>query len=115
VAGIEQLLNAAFVAPTEDRMRQTLEIPETDWNSWTPGVERIKGLARAAQKRTRSQFVVAISQPEREGAGKASVWMAFGLSPDNFEVQRVPVQGSGEMAHANLVTQVLDRLRRKLR
>jgi nicotinamide-nucleotide amidase len=113
--GIEQLLKTAFVAPTEGRMIGTLDIGEKDWISWKPGAERTRALARAAQKRTRSQFVVAIGERGSDDAGKGSVWMAFGSSPDELEAEQVEVQGSGETAHANLVTQVLDRLRRRLK
>jgi len=115
VPGIEELLESAYVAPTEERMRQMLTISERDWAKWQPGPERTKGFAAAAQKRTGSAFSVAISQSSRDDAGQAGVWVAFGPAPDNLQVQRVPVQGSSEMAHANLVTQILDRLRRHLR
>jgi len=113
VPNIDQLLKAAWVAPTEERMRQTLEIPERDWSAWKSGVERMKGLARAAQARTRSQYVVAIGERGLDEAGKSSVWMAFGSSPAELQAQRLPAQGTPEAA-PHLVTQILDRLRRHL-
>lgn len=113
--GIEQLLKSAYVAPTEEQMRQTLEITANDWSNCKPGDERTRELAKAAQKRTGSRFSIAIGESSTDEAGKSSVWMAFGSGADHLEVQRIPIQGSGELAHANLVTQILDRLRRQVR
>ena len=115
VKEIDQVLHAAYMAPTEDRMRPMLEIPTDAWAAGKAGPERIKTLGAAAQKLTGSTFAIVVGQVAREEDGKAFVWVAFGSAPDRWETQRVPVQGTGEMAHANLVTQILDRLRRHLK
>lgn len=115
VAGIGEFLHAAYVAPSESRLRQTLDISDADWNSRKSAPDRITTLARAAQQHADADFVVAVGERSREENGKSSVLVAFGNAGDSLLIRSVPVQGNGELAHANLVTQVLDRLRRELK
>lgn len=115
VKGIERLLAAGFVAPTEERVKTTLGIPDARWNTWKTPQDRAKGMASAAAKTTGCRWSLALGGLERSEAGVMGVWLAFGLPDDKWETQFVPMRGSGETAHAQLTTQVLDRLRRWLK
>ena len=115
VKGLDDLLAGAYVAPTEDRMRAMLEVPEAVWAGWKPGAERTRGLAAAGARRAGSAWTIAVGAVTGSGGSGPQVWVAFGSPPQSWETQRVPVQGSGEAAWANLTTQIWDRLRRQLR
>jgi len=115
VKGLEDLLAGAYVAPTEERMRAILEVPETVWAGWKPGAERIQGLALAAARSTGSPWVIAVGQVTGSGGSGPQVWVAFGSPPQSWETPRMAVQGSSEPALASLTTQIWDRLRRQLR
>jgi hypothetical protein len=59
--------------------------------------------------------VVVVGQAGVSDTGARSVWLGFGDPNGDWQVQRVPAQGSGETAHHGLTTQILDRLRRHLK
>jgi len=113
--GVEDLLAGSYVAPTEDRMREILKVPEGQWAGWKTGEQRVKGLAEVAAKEAGSQRVIAVGEATGAGGSAPQVWVAFGAPNQSWQTQCVPVQGSGETAQANLTTQIWDRLRRQLR
>jgi hypothetical protein len=71
----------------------------------------VTALAAGTLKKTGAQFGIVIGEPARDPAGQASVWIALGSSPEEIKTSLVPMHGTGELAHASLVTQILDRLR----
>jgi len=96
-----RLLKGAYVAPSDEAMRQLLK---------SDGRE-LKTFAQAAN----SDWVVAIGGIAADSAGARSCGVLFRLGGERWESVRVSVQGSGETAHAGLVTQIWDRLRRLLK
>jgi nicotinamide-nucleotide amidase len=114
VKGISDFLKAAWVAPTDEQVRQMLAIPAEKWSGWTRGEERLKGLGNAAREKARSRWALVVSEVDWEAAGRGSVWMGLGWPGERWDAQRLPVQGTGETAHASLTTQILERVRRQL-
>jgi len=115
VRGVDQLLAGGYEAPTEERMRRLLGVRDGDWSGWNPGEERVKGLAQAATKGTGSQWGLAVGGVEAGGSGAAWVWVAFGPAEGPWLSERIGLRESVEVGRANLTTQVLDWLWRRVR
>jgi len=113
VTNIAHLLAAAWVAPTEEQLRQILRIPPEMWSGWDSGEARVKGLGTAARNMVTSQWAVVIGEIKRDASG-AFVWLGVGSPDSRWSTERVPVPGGGEIAHANLTTVILDRVRKQL-
>jgi nicotinamide-nucleotide amidase len=109
-----RIVAGAYVAPTEDALRQLLGMTDDPWANTPPGHERVRALGRAARQLTRSDWAIVVG-PVNGGGSGSFAWVVFGLPEDRWETHRLPVQGSSETAHANLTTQILDRLRRTLK
>jgi nicotinamide-nucleotide amidase len=113
VPGIERLMKVAYVAPTEEQLAETLGFAKGNWKTLGAGADRARELAKAARKI--GEFTIVIGEPGPDENNRSSVWVAFGSAAETLQVKRLPLQGSGELAHENLVTQVLDILRIGLR
>jgi nicotinamide mononucleotide (NMN) deamidase PncC len=115
VNGAERILMGAFVAPTEERMRQLLRVPDDAWPQNAPSDQRAKLLADVAAERTGGGWVVVVGQPQSGDSGTNFVEVAFRPPNGNADTQRFSLRGTGEMSRASLTTQILDQLRRRLR
>lgn len=109
------LLSGAYAAPTEERLRQMLNVPEARWAELKPGQERLKELAQAAMKATGSREAIVVGQPGQAGENARTIEVMFGFPQDRWEIQRLPFSGTSESSQAGLVTQIWDRLRRQLK
>ncbi len=110
LAGLSEtarLLRAAYVAPDGDAMRQLLKIGGPSKGSQ----DDLKALAATVG----GEWTLVIGEVSMDNAGARLCEVLFHLGGERWEFVRVPVQGSGETAHANLVTQIWDRLRRLLK
>ena len=108
------VLAGAYVAPTEERLRQLFRVPDDRWAGSTSGPERAKLLASAAAEATGSGSAVAIGEPRPDNSGDRYVEVAFKLPDGRLQTQRVRLRGTGELARLRLNTQLLDQLRRRL-
>ena len=99
-----RLLKGAYVAPSESAMRQLLKAGE----GHVENREALKALALAAG----GEWTIVTGGITTEDSGARACSVLFRLGGERWESARVPVQGSGETAHANFVTQTWDRLRR---
>jgi nicotinamide-nucleotide amidase len=115
VGGIARLLAGAYAAPTEDAMARLLQIPAEQWSGWKSGADKMKGMALAAAKLTGSKWMIAVGPVESDAAGARSVGITFNASADQWVTQRLAIRDSGEITRSNLITQILDRLRRLLK
>ncbi len=102
-----RLLKGADVAPDADAMRRLLKVSGTSKDSR----DDLKSLAMAAG----DEWALVTGSINTDKAGARSCEVLFRLGGERWEFARVPVQGSGETAHAGLVTQIWDRLRRLLK
>ena len=76
--------------------------------------ERPVATALAAAQRTRSDWALAVGQSQAESDGAQHVWAALKSPDGNVATQRLAVRGSDDAGRAQLVTQLLDFLRRRL-
>jgi nicotinamide-nucleotide amidase len=112
-AGIDRLLAGAFTAPTEAAMTKLIPVPAEQ--AGASGVAKVKAWAAGATRSAQSQWAIAVGPVESEPGGARTVWLVVRFPEGRWETRRVAVQGAGELAHANLATQVLDQLRRWLK
>jgi len=115
VEGAARVLSAAYVAPTDERLRQTLGVPDGQWAAWPSGAERAKGLAAAAARLNQGGWVVVVGEAGSAASGARGVWLVLRFPDGRCEQQQLAVRGAGELGRASLTTPVLDQLRRWLR
>ena len=110
-----RVLAGAYVAPTMEKLRHLLGVRDDQWTGRTSRGQRIELLATAAADATSSQWAVAVGEAWRDDNGAEYVDVAFKQPGDRLENQRVRFRGTGELARSRLSTQLLDRLRRRLK
>jgi nicotinamide-nucleotide amidase len=113
--GAERVLAGAYVAATDERVRRLLGVSEDDWRGAASHAQRAERLAGAAAGATASQWAIAVGQTWKDENGADCVMVAFRLPDGRVETQQLRLRGSGEMARANLSTQIEDLLRRRLK
>jgi nicotinamide-nucleotide amidase len=110
--GANELIAAAFSAPTAQAMGRVLEMsPEEISKS---GADLAKSIARAAASRTDTQWVIAVGPVESDQKGNRSAWLAFRMPEDRWATLRLSVPDSWAAAQGSLTTQVMDFLRRRM-
>jgi nicotinamide-nucleotide amidase len=110
--GASELIAGAFAAPTAPAMARLLEVNPEELNR--SGAELARALANAAARRSGSQWAIAIGPVESDEKGNKSAWLAFRMPDDRWGTLRLAIRDSWGAAHANLTTQVLEFLRRRL-
>jgi nicotinamide-nucleotide amidase len=113
--GAQRVLAGAYVAKTDEKLRRLLGVSDDDWNEGASHTERAERLAAAAADATASQWVIAVGQRWQDESGADYVTVAFRLPDGRMETRRVRLRGAGELARANLSTQIEDLLRRRLK
>ena len=108
------VLAGAYVAPTEERLRRLLRVPDDTWAGSTSSTQRIKLLVAAVAGLTGSGWAVAVGDAQPEGSGAGYVEVGFRLPDGRLESQKVRLSGPGELARSRLTTQLVDQLRRRL-
>jgi len=105
----------AYVAPTEEQLRRLLRVPEEQIAADTSSVDGLKMLALAAADSTGSQWAIAVGEARQVENGGHYVEVVIKSPDGRLESHHVGLRGSGELTHFRLTTQLLDRLRRRLR
>ena len=100
-----EVLAGAFAAPTEEKLRRLMKVADAG------GVAMLAG---AAAESGGARWAVAVGEV-RTGNDGQYVEVVLRRPDGAGDVQRIPVRGSGELARANLTTQLLDWLRQQLR
>jgi nicotinamide-nucleotide amidase len=106
------VLAGARVAPSEDRLRRMLRVTDDAWTSATTSAQRLGLIAAAAD--LGASWVVVVGEVRPQATGPR-VEMAFRQPDGRLSVETLTLRGTGELARANLVTQLLDQLRRRLK
>jgi nicotinamide-nucleotide amidase len=112
--GAHRVLSGAYVAPTEEKLRRLLGVRDEDWTDSASPAQKAQRLATAAMDDTKSKWAIAVGEVSRDQSGADYVTVAFKLSEGRTEIRQVRLRGTGELARANLSTQLLDELRHKL-
>jgi nicotinamide-nucleotide amidase len=104
------VLSGAFVAPTEERMAELLELPAAERPAPDDASSWAGALAEAAARHTGADWAVAIGRFEGGGAGgKLRLALRAG---DRIQFSELGLRDLTTASRLALVTQVLDRLRR---
>jgi len=114
VENADRILAAAFVAPSELKLRRLLGIPDDKWTDRASPSRRAQQLAAAAANLTGSQWAVAVGPIRRGENADSYVDVAFKLPDGRLQSHQLRLRGTGELARSTLTTQVLDQLRRRL-
>jgi nicotinamide-nucleotide amidase len=109
----DRVLAGAFVAPSEEKLRGLLGIPDDQWPA-DSAAERTRLLAAAAARATASPWAIAVGDAGPDPAGAHHVTVVFKSPDGQLETTQIRLRGTGASAHARLTTQLLDQLRRKL-
>lgn len=113
-AGATQTLKGSYVALSEEGLRRLLEIPDACWPSTASAAERLRVIAHRARERTGAQWAIVVGALPVKGGEPTEVPVGLGDATGHWEMQRVPTQGTGELVQANLVTQILAKVRRQI-
>ena len=113
--GAQRVLAGAFVAPTEEKLRRLLGLPDDEpVGTTSSGGPEAEVLARAAADLTGSQWACVVGEARPDASGARFVRFAVRTPGARVESQRVPLRAR-DSRHTRLVTQLLDRLRRQLK
>jgi nicotinamide-nucleotide amidase len=112
---VRHVLAGAYVAPTEEKLRRLLRVPDEQWSAAVSSTQRAQLLASAAADLTGSPWVVAVGEVEQNAGGARSVQVVFRLPDGRWESRRVGMGGDTESARSRLATQLFDQLRRELK
>ncbi len=110
-----QVLAGAYAAPTVEKLRRLLGVPDDRWAGSTSRSKKIEQLAAAAADATASRWAIAVGQAWRDESGAGYVDVAFRLPAGGVESQQVRLRDAGELGRFRLSTELLDQLRRRLR
>ncbi|MCX7824685.1 MAG: CinA family protein, partial [Verrucomicrobiae bacterium] len=113
-AGAPKVMAGCFAAPTEEALARLIGTEADHWCASSPAAERAKGLAISAARRTQSAWSLAAGQSQAEADGSQWAWAALRSPDGRLATQRLAVRATDDAARAQLVTQLLDFLRRQL-
>jgi len=113
--GADSALTAAYIAPTEDRLRRLLHVPDDEWAKASTNGETTRRLASRTAELTKSEWAVAVGDVRKDANGSRYVEVVSRSPDGRAEIQRVGLRGTGQYARSRLTTRLLDLLRRKLR
>ena len=108
-----RVLAGAHVAPSAERLRHLLGIPEPPSGRQTVPASAAQQFAQAAATEATSAWAIAVGETQH-GDGGASVQVAFRQPDGRVESRSVRVPGTDAAARARLITDILDQLRRRL-
>ncbi|MBC8868734.1 MAG: CinA family protein [Planctomycetes bacterium] len=113
--GADAVLAVAYVAPTEDRLRRLLCVPDDKWKNALANDEKTRRLAAAAAESTTSEWTVAVGDVRQGANSERYVEVVLRLPDGGLESQRIGLRGTGQYARSRLTTRLLDLLRRRLK
>ena len=113
--GAERVLAGAYIAPTVEKLRRLLRVPDDKWTSSTSGHQRTERLVTAVADATGSRWAVAVGEARLDKSGVSYVDVAFKPPRGRSENRQVRLRGTGELARSRLSMQLLDQLRWRLK
>lgn len=109
-----QILAGAYVAPSEEQLCRLLCVADDEWSRGKSGLGRLEQLAKAAAESTGSLWAIVVGDVQSGDDGPC-VEVVFRQPEGRMERVQLKLRGTGDLARANLTTQLLDELRRRLR
>lgn len=113
VEGVSRLLVGSYSAPTEAALAALLRMQIKE--AGTSAEARTLEMAEGARKLAGAKYGLAVGPAEAEQTGGKMVWIAFASADGKTQTQRLAVREAGEIHRTNLVTQILDWLRRTVK
>ena len=114
LAGAAQVVKGSYVALTDEQMRRLLNVPEGRWSAAGSDADRLQMLAECARECAQAQWAIVVGPVSGQPGDQPGARVGWGEAGVGWSTQRLPIQGSGELVQANLVTQILARVRRHL-
>lgn len=111
----EGVLAGAHVATSEQQLRRMLRVPDAAWAAANTAAQRLGLIAAAVSSDTGAEWAVVVGDLQQDPAGARRVKVALRQPNGQVEIVQLAPRGSGELARANLATQLLDQLRRRLK
>jgi nicotinamide-nucleotide amidase len=111
----ERVVAGDYVAPTEEKLRRLLQLPDDAWARAGGEGRSVELLAGRVAEATGSRWAVAVGAARGDADGARSVPLVFRLPDGRLETRRLGLRGDVEFARLRLTTQLLDQLRRHLR
>ncbi len=108
-----QSLAGAYVAPNEEQLSRLLRVADDEWARSKSGLGRLEQLAAAAVESTGSRWTIVVGDVQQGDEGSL-VDVVFRHPEGRMERTRFKLRGTGVPARADLTTQLLDQLRRRL-
>ncbi len=109
------VLAGDYVAPTEEKLRRLLQVPDDAWARAGAEGRSAELLAGRVAEATGSRWAVAVGAARGDADGARSVPVVLRRPDGRLEARRLGLRGDGEFARLRLTTQLLDQLRRHLR
>jgi nicotinamide-nucleotide amidase len=109
------VLAGAFVAPSEQALRRMLGMADEAWAGAATSGGKAGLLALRTAHATGGDWAIVVGEVRRDQSGAGSMEVVFRRPDGSLETEPVSLRASGELAHARLTTELLDRLRRKLK
>ena len=94
------VLAGACTAPTEEKLRRLLRVPDGPWAAAAPGAGRAELLATAASQWAASQWAVAVGEGVQAADGDRLAAVAFHLPGGHIRTRQIALRGAGELARA---------------
>jgi len=113
VAAGGRILAGGVSAPTEEKLRILLRVDDGRWKE-AQEAGRVELLAATVAEAAGSSWALAVGEVRRGPSGNPMVAVAFRSPDGRVESETFAAGGTGELARANLVTQLVDRLRRRM-
>lgn len=113
-AGATEVVMASYVALTEQQMRVLLNVPEARWPAAGGPGDRLRCIAEIAKERTGADWAIAVGPIHTDQGTGGEALVGAGDLVREWQTQKFPAHGKGELVQANLVTHVLAKVRRQL-
>jgi hypothetical protein len=102
----------SLAATSESDLRRLVSLDDVSWTALTGPDVRAAALARAARRLAGSAWALAIGEPVAVQGDRRVVWVALAGPGERAEIWSVGLRDSPETGWPNLVSEVLDHLRR---
>jgi nicotinamide-nucleotide amidase len=106
------VVQGAYQAPSEEGLRRLLGISDERWDNCRTAEERATALAETARAATGAAWVIAVGEARNASTASPAVCVALLMGGRPVQLWRVALPESAEAGRANLVTEVMDRIRR---
>ncbi len=114
-ADTPESLAGAYIAPTDHRLGQILNIAPTQWQRALTRTEKVQQLAHAVSAACNSTWAVSVGEVQRKDAAPSELAIAIRTPDGQVDTHTLRFTGSLTSSQARLSTSILDLLRKRLR